>query len=149
MLARISRIILLRPCPPPLRIPTITSIRHYANIDKKNPTRKKSFKLLDDELKTLHLWISRLTVESMPKDLCKVSFSRSSGPGGQNVNKWFLHVEGIDSRLNTKATIRLNVYEVEDKLNWPHIVIDALRVHLPVKLSWFSRVTEILPKREM
>jgi len=66
----------------------------------------------------LHLWISRLTVESMPKDLCKLSFSRSSGPGGQNVNK-----------LNTKATIRLNVYEVEDKLNWPHIVIDALRGH--------------------
>src|SRR5277367_6072398 len=87
MLARISRIVLLHPCPPLLRIPAITSIRHYANIDKKNPTRKKAFKMLDDELKTLHVWISRLSVDSMPKDLCKVSFSRSSGPGGQNVNK--------------------------------------------------------------
>jgi len=88
MLVRISRLILARPYASCIRVPAITSIRHYANIDKTNPTRKKAFKLLDDELKQLHMWISRLTVDSMPKDLCKVSFSRSSGPGGQNVNKW-------------------------------------------------------------
>ena len=48
----------------------------------------------------------------------------------------------VDCRLNTKATIRLNVYEVEDKLNWPHIVIDALRVTLllnEINLSESSR----------
>lgn len=87
MLVRISRLILVRPYLLPLRFPAAISIRHYANLDKKNPTRKKAFKVLDDELKMLHLWISRLTVDSMPKDLCQVSFSRSSGPGGQNVNK--------------------------------------------------------------
>jgi len=30
------------------------------------------------------------------------------------------------------------VYEVEDKLNWPHIVIDALRVSLPINRTNLS-----------
>ena len=38
----------------------------------------------------------------VPKDLIENTFSRSSGPGGQNVNK-----------LNTKATIKFSVSEAE------------------------------------
>ena len=32
-------------------------------------------------------WLSRFTVNSIPPAICSYSFSRSSGPGGQNVNK--------------------------------------------------------------
>ena len=70
------------------RLPITQSIRCYANIDKSNPTRKTKFSALDDEMKALHLFIKNITPAHLPKDLCKVTFSRSSGPGGQNVNKY-------------------------------------------------------------
>ena len=71
-----------------LRFPLAYTIRCYANVDKSNPTRKTKFYSLDDEMKTLHIFIQNLTPAKLPKDLCKVTFSRSSGPGGQNVNKY-------------------------------------------------------------
>lgn len=41
----------------------------------------------EGELKAARQWLSRLDPDTIPRDLCDVSFSRSSGPGGQNVNK--------------------------------------------------------------
>ncbi len=32
-------------------------------------------------------WLSKISIHTIPRNLCKVTFSRSSGPGGQNVNK--------------------------------------------------------------
>jgi len=43
-------------------------------------------------------WLSRFQAQSIPRDAVDLSFSRSSGPGGQNVNK-----------VNTKATLRCAV----------------------------------------
>ncbi|KAF8903707.1 RF-1 domain-containing protein [Gymnopilus junonius] len=45
-------------------------------------------------------WLKQfcLVEKKIPKELVEVSFSRSSGPGGQNVNK-----------VNTKATVRCSV----------------------------------------
>ncbi|KAI3615986.1 peptidyl-trna hydrolase domain protein [Moniliophthora roreri] len=40
-------------------------------------------------------WINQFKDQSIPRNLVELSFSRSSGPGGQNVNK-----------VNTKATLR-------------------------------------------
>ncbi|KZT07619.1 uncharacterized protein LAESUDRAFT_650825 [Laetiporus sulphureus 93-53] len=40
-------------------------------------------------------WIFAFKMQQIPKSLVELSFSRSSGPGGQNVNK-----------VNTKATLR-------------------------------------------
>ncbi|KAH9930597.1 uncharacterized protein B0H18DRAFT_128868 [Fomitopsis serialis] len=40
-------------------------------------------------------WIAKFKAQELPKSLVEFSFSRSSGPGGQNVNK-----------VNTKATLR-------------------------------------------
>ena len=39
------------------------------------------------EQKEARVWLSKFEVENIPKKLCEVTFSRSSGPGGQNVNK--------------------------------------------------------------
>ncbi|KAJ7593727.1 RF-1 domain-containing protein [Mycena floridula] len=43
-------------------------------------------------------WISAFRTQAIPKTHVELSFSRSSGPGGQNVNK-----------VNTKATIRCSL----------------------------------------
>ena len=32
-------------------------------------------------------WLGRFNIDTIPRNLGDVSFSRSSGPGGQNVNK--------------------------------------------------------------
>jgi peptidyl-tRNA hydrolase ICT1 len=61
----------------------------YAKLDKRNPTQwKVKVSMLDDEKKALQKWILGFTPENFPKDICTVTFSRSSGPGGQNVNKY-------------------------------------------------------------
>ena len=39
------------------------------------------------DLASARKWIATFTSDSIPRDIGDVSFSRSSGPGGQNVNK--------------------------------------------------------------
>ena len=41
----------------------------------------------DHEVSEVRKWLSGFTRDSIPRRNCEVSFSRSSGPGGQNVNK--------------------------------------------------------------
>ncbi|TFK33434.1 hypothetical protein BDQ12DRAFT_410190 [Crucibulum laeve] len=48
-----------------------------------------------EETALARAWIDKFRRETIPKGAVELSFSRSSGPGGQNVNK-----------VNTKATIR-------------------------------------------
>ncbi|KAI8085045.1 uncharacterized protein BX664DRAFT_351794 [Halteromyces radiatus] len=48
-------------------------------------------------------WIARFSKDSIPKDQVTVAYSRSSGPGGQNVNKG-----------NTKVDLRLQL----DNAHW-------------------------------
>ena len=43
-----------------------------------------------DDQKAARLWLSTFGSKTIPRNLCEISFSRSSGPGGQNVNK-YLH----------------------------------------------------------
>ncbi|KAI9323440.1 hypothetical protein BX666DRAFT_1846931 [Dichotomocladium elegans] len=64
----------------------IRSVRQYS-------TRPWSF----DEA---NKWISKFNKDKIPKDHLRISFSRSSGPGGQNVNK-----------VSTKVDMRLKLAE--------------------------------------
>ena len=46
----------------------------------------------DDELQAARSWLAKLHAEAIPlKAIGELSFSRSSGPGGQNVNKYDKH----------------------------------------------------------
>ncbi|EEA20758.1 hypothetical protein TMatcc_000747 [Talaromyces marneffei ATCC 18224] len=50
----------------------------------------------ETELSKARDWLSKFTINSIPRNICAISFSRSSGPGGQNVNK-----------VNSKATLKV------------------------------------------
>ncbi|KAL2356181.1 peptidyl-tRNA hydrolase domain-containing protein, partial [Cryomyces antarcticus] len=50
----------------------------------------------EEELEAARRWLASFDPETIPKSMCDISFSRSSGPGGQNVNK-----------VSSKATLRL------------------------------------------
>lgn len=41
----------------------------------------------DEDLATARKWLADLTPDTIPRSLSEITFSRSSGPGGQNVNK--------------------------------------------------------------
>ena len=41
----------------------------------------------DDEHQEARNWLSGFSIKSIPRNACEVTYSRSSGPGGQNVNK--------------------------------------------------------------
>ncbi|KAF2814619.1 peptidyl-tRNA hydrolase domain-containing protein [Mytilinidion resinicola] len=51
-----------------------------------------------DDIQAARRWLEKLDPDTIPKAICDLSFSRSSGPGGQNVNK-----------VNSKATLKLEV----------------------------------------
>jgi hypothetical protein len=40
------------------------------------------------EIAAARKWLDAMTPETIPRSICDVTFSRSSGPGGQNVNKY-------------------------------------------------------------
>ncbi|KAL1886239.1 hypothetical protein Plec18167_000168 [Paecilomyces lecythidis] len=50
----------------------------------------------EEDLRAAREWLAKLNSNTIPRHICEVAFSRSSGPGGQNVNK-----------VNSKATLRV------------------------------------------
>ncbi len=40
-----------------------------------------------EEISLARRWLAKFNPDTIPKRVCELSFSRSSGPGGQNVNK--------------------------------------------------------------
>ncbi|KAJ7470812.1 RF-1 domain-containing protein [Mycena latifolia] len=54
-----------------------------------------------EETALARAWVAKFRAVEIPKASVELSFSRSSGPGGQNVNK-----------VNTKATLRCRIDEV-------------------------------------
>ncbi|KAB8228328.1 hypothetical protein BDV23DRAFT_173722 [Aspergillus alliaceus] len=50
----------------------------------------------NEDLAAARKWITGLNSKTIPRHICEVTFSRSGGPGGQNVNK-----------VNSKATLKV------------------------------------------
>ncbi|MCJ1475137.1 hypothetical protein MMC13_003797 [Lambiella insularis] len=55
----------------------------------------------DDDQQVARKWLASYSPTTVPRRICNISFSRSSGPGGQNVNK-----------TNSKATLRLSLKDL-------------------------------------
>ena len=73
--ARVERISYLPPQLPPC-------LRHYS-------ARRGAGSDADEaDITTARQWLARLDPDTIPRSICDISFSRSSGPGGQNVNKF-------------------------------------------------------------
>ncbi|KAF2000473.1 peptidyl-tRNA hydrolase domain-containing protein [Amniculicola lignicola CBS 123094] len=62
-----------------------------------------------EEIQAARKWLEKLHADAIPQSVGELSFSRSSGPGGQNVNK-----------VNSKATLK--------------VPLDALLKHVPSAL---------------
>ncbi|KAI7327581.1 hypothetical protein KC315_g7034 [Hortaea werneckii] len=73
----------------------------------------------EEELDAARKWLAQLDPDTIPRSICDISFSRSSGPGGQNVNK-----------VASKATVRIptsSILPLLPPLLRPHIL--ASRYH--------------------
>lgn len=66
------------------QLPQAISIRWFA------AARKTVRNAKEEELQAARRWLDELHAETIPKHIGELSFSRSSGPGGQNVNKYVL-----------------------------------------------------------
>lgn len=53
---------------------------------------KVSENFCDQDQSDARKWLASFTANTIPRKLGEVSFSRSSGPGGQNVNKYTYHL---------------------------------------------------------
>ncbi|KAF7505985.1 hypothetical protein GJ744_012332 [Endocarpon pusillum] len=65
---------------------------------RRNYSQTTSVPNSEADLASARRWIATFTSDSIPRDIGDVSFSRSSGPGGQNVNK-----------VSSKAQLRVPV----------------------------------------
>ncbi|KXS99453.1 hypothetical protein AC578_8121 [Pseudocercospora eumusae] len=71
------------------------------------------------ELQAARKWLKALDPETIPRELCEISFSRSSGPGGQNVNK-----------VSSKATLRIPISVLLQRVpRLMHGTIQSSRYH--------------------
>ena len=59
--------------------------RYSAAFRRSFTTRRAD--LTDDDLTAAREWLSKFNSTSVPRHIGEISFSRSGGPGGQNVNK--------------------------------------------------------------
>lgn len=67
------------------RLPALVTIRQFAAARNANHAS-------EEELQVARKWLEKLHADTIPKNIGELSFSRSSGPGGQNVNKYVLAV---------------------------------------------------------
>lgn len=59
----------------------VASIRRFASGKSRTNAR-------EEDLQAARKWLDQLHADTIPKSIGELTFSRSSGPGGQNVNKY-------------------------------------------------------------
>ncbi|OJJ00313.1 hypothetical protein ASPVEDRAFT_81887 [Aspergillus versicolor CBS 583.65] len=86
--------------------------RYSAAFRRSFTTRRAD--LTDDDLTAAREWLSKFNSTSVPRHIGEISFSRSGGPGGQNVNK-----------VNSKATLKVPLDSLLPLV--PPIILSPLR----------------------
>ncbi|OCL04867.1 hypothetical protein AOQ84DRAFT_300010 [Glonium stellatum] len=100
---------MLRSTVRPLFSPLPATYLQSALASRSYASHKLSNGISEEDLRTARKWLDNLGPGSIPNNICELSFSRSSGPGGQNVNK-----------VNSKATLK--------------VPLDSLLSHVPSAL---------------
>ncbi|KAK5717442.1 hypothetical protein LTR17_016129 [Elasticomyces elasticus] len=101
------------------------------------------------ELDSARKWLAKLDPETIPRSICDVTFSRSSGPGGQNVNNRYHAAKGHDIVIQADESRKQtdNVNACFKKLN--ELIVDAGREAVPGETSpEQTKRVEMLQKAE-
>lgn len=79
MVFKVLEYLMLRLARPPASVSRLWTTRHFASTLESEADKEKIAAARD--------WLQRFNAETIPRNIGDVTFSRSSGPGGQNVNK--------------------------------------------------------------
>lgn len=69
-----------------LTTPCISYTLHQ-QLPRAYATKRGPADYTEEDLSAARKWLANLNPDTIPSNLCEITFSRSSGPGGQNVNK--------------------------------------------------------------
>jgi len=64
-----------------------SSIQHLRTVFSQYHIKSTSGPPSAEDISLARHWLTKFNPDTIPRRLCELSFSRSSGPGGQNVNK--------------------------------------------------------------
>lgn len=70
--------------PPSCSLQSVQPVRSFAS---RRSAAIPSTADQDKDWQAARLWSTKLNPQTIPRSICEIAFSRSSGPGGQNVNK--------------------------------------------------------------
>ncbi|KAJ5132648.1 hypothetical protein N7448_006806, partial [Penicillium atrosanguineum] len=93
--------------------------RFASSVPSVAPGSHASTKSADLDFELARQWLKSLNSRTIPRHLGQISFSRSSGPGGQNVNK-----------VNSKATLKLPLDILLSRV--------PLVLHAPLRVSRYA-----------
>ncbi|KAG2412381.1 hypothetical protein HFD88_009938 [Aspergillus terreus] len=126
MLQHLPRIARLG-APPPLSFssaPTISLTRAFAS--RRAAAIHSTHEYSDDDFEAARQWLVGFDAHPLPRHIGHISFSRSGGPGGQNVNK-----------VNSKATLKVPLASLLPLV--PRVLHPSLRTS-----RYFAERTETL-----
>ncbi|KAI5790731.1 peptidyl-tRNA hydrolase domain-containing protein [Peziza echinospora] len=84
----------------------------------------------EEDIAEARKWLKEFTVDSIPKQFYETTYSRSSGPGGQNVNK-----------VSSKATLRFDLHKASNFL--PSLIMKRIKTD-PQVTRYLNKQGELL-----
>nr|POE93209.1 hypothetical protein CFP56_19221 [Quercus suber] len=88
----------------------------------------------DRDLRAAREWLVNLNSDTIPRSICDVTFSRSSGPGGQNVNK-ILHQPILGSRYHAPKSAHIVVQADDSRKQNENVTACFRKLHEVIILA--------------
>lgn len=70
-----------------------TSDYRLARFSRCYSTKNKTPEGISEDHAGARQWLAKFHIDTIPRNFCEVKFSKSSGPGGQHVNKYEFQIE--------------------------------------------------------